>query len=90
MQSYLETNTNFENYDDILYRTTFLSYFISLYISTIEHKNRNQSITVNEIYDFIQDLHTELDFEIPSLTKRDISFCFHILDRIGVCTCLKQ
>ena len=76
MQSYLETNTNFENYDDILYRTTFLSYFISLYISTIEHKNLNQSITVNEIYDFIQDLHTELDFEIPSLTKRDISFLF--------------
>ena len=61
----------------------------SLYISTIEHKNRHDSVSVNEIYDFIQDLQDELDFKVPHVAKRDISLCFYILDKLGVCSCLK-
>jgi len=88
MHSYLESTDSHGHFDE-LEKAIFLSYFISLYISTIEHKNRNQSITVDEIYDFIQDLHSELYLKIPLLEKRDISSCFQILDKLGVCTCLK-
>lgn len=88
MHSYLESTDGLGRFDE-LEKATFLSYFISLYISTIEHKNRNQSVTVDEIYDFIQDLHSELYLKIPILEKGDISSCFQILDKLGVCTCLK-
>jgi hypothetical protein len=88
MQSYLKSNEKPDNYDE-LSKTTFLSYFISLYISTIEHKNRHDSVSVSEIYDFIQDLQEELDFKVPNVDKRDISLCFYILDKLGVCSCLK-
>lgn len=88
MQSHLKSDEKLDHYDE-LSKATFLSYFISLYISTIEHKNRNDSISVNEIYDFIQDLQDELDFKVPHVKKRDISLCFYILDKLGVCSCLK-
>lgn len=88
MQSYLKSNEKLDHYDE-LSKATFLSYFISLYISTIEHKNRHDSISVSEIYDFIQDLQDELDFKVPLVDKRDISLCFYILDKLGVCSCLK-
>ena len=88
MQSYLKPNEKLDHFDE-LSKVTFLSYFISLYISTIEHRNRNDSISVNEIYDFIQDLQEELDFKVPDVDKRDISLCFYILDKLGVCSCLK-
>lgn len=88
MQSYLESSSSLECLDEID-KSVFLSYFISLYISTIENENRNQKITVDEIYDFIQDLNSELYLKIPPLEKSDISTCFRILDKLGVCTCLK-
>ena len=88
MQSYLKSNEKLDHYDE-LSKATFLSYFISLYISTIEHKNRNDCVSVSEIYDFIQDLQDELDFKVPHVDKRDISLCFYILDKLGVCSCLK-
>ena len=76
MQSYLKSNEKLDHYDE-LSKATFLSYFISLYISTIEHKNRDDSISVSEIYDFIQDLKNELDFRSLILTK-EISVCAFI------------
>ncbi len=88
MQSYLKPNEKLDHFDE-LSKVTFLSYFISLYISTIEPRNRNDSISVSEIYDFIQDLQEELDFKVPDVDKRDISLCFYILDKLGVCSCLK-
>jgi hypothetical protein len=88
MQSYLKSNEKLDHYDE-LSKATFLSYFISLYISTIEDKNRHDSVSVNEIYDFILDLQDELDFKVPHVAKRDISLCFYILDKLGVCSCLK-
>lgn len=88
MQSYLKSNEKLDHYDE-LSKATFLSYFISLYVATIEDKNRHDSVSVNEIYDFIQDLQDELDFKVPHVAKRDISLCFYILDKLGVCSCLK-
>lgn len=89
MQSYLESSEEFEEQDDTIKKVTFLSYYISLYISTIEHNKRYQCISVDEIYGFVQDITTELDVVVPSITKRDVSYCFSVLDEIGVCTCLK-
>ncbi len=88
MQSCLKPNEKLDHFDE-LSKVTFLSYFISLYISTIEHRNGNDSISVSEIYDFIQDLQEELDFKVPDVDKTDISLCFYILDKLGVCSCLK-
>ena len=87
-RSYLKSNEPPDHYDE-LSKATFLSYFISLYISTIEPKSRHNSVSVSEIYDFIQDLQEELDFNVPHVDKRDISLCFYILDKMGVCSCLK-
>jgi hypothetical protein len=88
MQSYFKSNEKPDHYDE-LNKATFLSYFISLYVSTIEHKNRNDSVSVSEIYDFIQDLQAELNFKVPNISKRDISLSFYILDKLGICSCLK-
>lgn len=72
-----------------LYKTSFLSYFISLYVSSIQQKNKGNKISVNEIYEFIQDLKIDLGLKTPTIEKRDISLCFYILDRLGVCSCLR-
>ena len=71
-RSYLKSNESPDHYDE-LSKATFLSYFISLYISTIEPENRHNSVSVSEIYDFIQDLQEELDFNVPHVDKN--SFC---------------
>ena len=86
MQSHLKSDEKLDHYDE-LSKATFLSYFISLYISTIEQKNRNDSISVNEIYDFIQDLQRELDIRVPQISKKDISLCFYLLNNLGLCSC---
>ena len=75
MQSYLKSNEKLDHFDE-LSKATFLSYFISIYISTIEHKSRNDSVSVSEIYDFIQDLRDELDFKVPNIDKKGYQFVF--------------
>ena len=67
-------------------RTAFLSYYISMY-NTVNKEigYSNAPVTVDEIYDFIQDLKHEADRQVPDIRKEDISFCFHLLQASGVC-----
>ena len=68
-------------------RTAFLSYYISMY-NTVNKEigYPNAPVTVDEIYDFIQDLKHEADRQVPDIRKEDISFCFHLLQVSGVCS----
>ena len=67
-------------------KTAFLSYYISMYNSVNKEIGyEDASITVDEIYDFIQDLKHEGRKQIPSISKEDISYCFHVLHMSGVC-----
>jgi hypothetical protein len=42
-------------------------------------------VTVDEIYDFIQDLKHEYGKHVPEIRKEDISYCFRMLQVSGVC-----
>lgn len=67
-------------------KTAFLSYYISMYNAVNKEIGyEDMSITVDEIYDFIQDLKHEGGKQVPNISKEDISFCFHILEMSGVC-----
>jgi hypothetical protein len=67
-------------------KTAFLSYYISMYNAVNREIGYEDSpITVDEIYDFIQDLKHEGGKQVPDISKEDISFCFHILQVSGVC-----
>jgi hypothetical protein len=67
-------------------KTAFLSYYISMY-NTINKEigYGDAPVTVDEIYDFIQDLKHEAGRPVPDIRKEDISFCFHLLQVSGVC-----
>lgn len=88
MQSQIKANRDLE-YGEIS-KATFVSYFVSLYVNSIQKKNRSNNVSLEEIYEFIEDLK-KMDSRFKSLPikKRDISLCFYILDRLGVCSCLK-
>ena len=43
------------------------------------------SITVDEIYDFIHDIKHESGKDVPEIKKEDITFCFYILQVLGLC-----
>jgi hypothetical protein len=67
-------------------KTAFLSYYISMY--NIVNKDvgyPDAPVTVDEIYDFIQDLKHEAGRQVPDIRKEDISFCFHLLQVSGIC-----
>ncbi|HEX2472808.1 MAG: hypothetical protein QOK81_02575 [Nitrososphaeraceae archaeon] len=67
-------------------KTAFLSYYISMYNSVNKEIGyEDASITVDEIYDFIQDLRHEGRKQVPNISKEDISYCFHVLHMSGVC-----
>jgi hypothetical protein len=67
-------------------KTAFLSYYISMYNSVSKEIGyEDPSITVDEIFDFIQDLKHEGRKQVPNISKEDISFCFHVLQMSGVC-----
>jgi hypothetical protein len=67
-------------------KTAFLSYYISMYNSVNKEIGyEDASITVDEIYDFIQDLRHEGRKQVPNISKEDISYCFHVLQMSGVC-----
>jgi hypothetical protein len=88
MHRFIDNAENLEHFEDI-YKSVFLSYYISLYVSNIKTKNKKERVSVNEIYDFLQDLQKNISIEIPSVEKRDISLCFYILSKLGLCHCLK-
>ena len=67
-------------------KTAFLSYYISMYNSVNKEIGyEDASITVDEIFDFIQDLKHEGRKQVPNISKEDISYCFHVLHMSGVC-----
>lgn len=67
-------------------KTAFLSYYISMYNAVNKEIGyENTPVTVDEIYDFIQDLKHEAGRQVPDIRKEDISFCFHLLQVSGVC-----
>jgi hypothetical protein len=67
-------------------KTAFLSYYISMYNSVNKEIGyEDASVTVDEIFDFIQDLKHEGMKQVPNISKEDISYCFHVLQMSGVC-----
>ena len=67
-------------------KTAFLSYQISMYNSVNKEIGfEDAPVSVDEIYDFIQDLKHEGCKEVPEINKQDISFCFHLLSLSGLC-----
>jgi len=73
--------------DQTMIKTAFLSYYISMYNSVNrEIGYEDEPVTVDEIYDFIQDMKHEAGKQVPDIRKEDISFCFYVLQVSGVCT----
>ena len=72
--------------EETMIKTAFLSYYISMY-NTVNKEigYSDDSVTVDEIYDFIQDLKHECGKSIPEIRKEDISLCFHVLHVSGIC-----
>jgi transcriptional regulatory protein LevR len=67
-------------------KTAFLSYYISMYNTVNKEVGYPDApVTVDEIYDFIQDLKHEAGRQVPDIRKEDISFCFHLLQVSGIC-----
>ena len=67
-------------------KTAFLSYYISMYNSVNKEIGFEAApVSVDEIYDFIQDLKHETGKQVPDIRKEDISFCFHLLQVSGIC-----
>jgi len=87
MQSFAEQRKNEINNSNELNKIAFLSYYISLYVSNIEATDKNNKISVKEIFDFIQDLQRELNVVVPQISKKDISLCFYLLNNLGLCSC---
>ena len=67
-------------------KTAFLSYYISMY-NTVNKEIGfpDAPVTVEEIYDFIQDLRHEAGRRILDIKKEDISACFRLLHAADVC-----
>lgn len=69
-----------------LIKTTFLGYYISMYNSVSERLGyENAPVTVDEIYDFLQDLKHEAGEHVPDICKEDIAFSFNVLRTLGIC-----
>jgi hypothetical protein len=88
MQSFIEPKKNLDNFDSLC-KSAFLSYYISIYVTNIDTRDKSKGVSVNEIYDFLQDLQNDLHIIMPKINKRDISLCFYILNKLGICNCLK-
>ena len=74
------------NMEKTLMKTSFLSYYISMYNAVNESLGYNNApVSVDEIYDFLQDLKHEAGERMPDIEKEDIAFSFHILNLLGVC-----
>jgi hypothetical protein len=72
--------------EQTMVKTAFLSYYISMYNSVNREIGfRDEAVTVDEIYDFIQDIRHETGNYIPDIRREDISYCFRVLQVSGVC-----
>jgi hypothetical protein len=75
-----------QDMEKTLMKTTFLSYYISMYNTVTDEVGYEKApVTVDEIYDFLQDLKHEARETIPDINKTDIIFSFHILNMLGIC-----
>lgn len=69
-----------------LMKTSFLSYYISMYNTVNENLGyKSAPVSIDEIYDFLQDLKHEAGEQVPDIAKEDIAFSFRILNMLGVC-----
>lgn len=67
-------------------KTAFLSYYISMYNTVNKEIGYSDApVTVDEVYDFIQDMKHEAGRQVPDIRKEDISSCFRLLQASGVC-----
>ena len=72
--------------EQTMIKTAFLSYYISMYNSVSREIGFEQEpVSVDEIYDFIQDLKHEAGKKVPEIRKEDISNCFRVLQTSGIC-----
>jgi hypothetical protein len=73
-------------FEETLTKTAFLSYYISMYNSVSEEFRMNHGeVTVDEIFDFVQDLKHEAHQYVPHITRSDIALSFSILRSVGIC-----
>ncbi|HKX82491.1 MAG TPA: hypothetical protein VJL54_09575 [Nitrososphaera sp.] len=67
-------------------KTAYLSYYISMYNAVSKEIGfGDESVTVDEIYEFIQDMKHESGNVIPDIGREDIGYCFHVLHVAGIC-----
>ena len=67
-------------------KTAFLSYYISMYNSVSQELGMaDGAVSVDEIYEFIQDLKHEAGKMTLEISKEDIRMCFSILQTSGIC-----
>jgi hypothetical protein len=72
--------------EQTMVKTAFLSYYISMYNSVNKEIGYEDApVTVDEIYDFIQDMKHEAGKQVPDIQKDDIRFCFYMLKVSGIC-----
>ena len=85
----IQSNSSIHNIQqdkDILSKIVFLSYHIALYETISKSMGfDNQEISVDEIYDFIQDLKEDMNIKVPPVERIEISLCFNLLESMGIC-----
>jgi len=72
--------------EEFLRKSSLLSYYIATYNAVNDQLGfENEPVTVDEIFDFINDLKHEGEAtNIPNITKMDISLTFRLLLKAGV------
>ena len=72
--------------EEILSKTSFLSYHIATYTAVNEELGMaDEPVTVDEIFDYINDLkHEGVVTDMPSITKLDVLLTFRLLLKTGL------
>ncbi|HKU32742.1 MAG TPA: hypothetical protein VJR22_02710 [Candidatus Nitrosotalea sp.] len=72
--------------EEFLSKASILSYYIATYNAVNDQLGfENEPVTVDEIFDFINDLkHEGNAIDMPNITKTDISLTFSLLLKAGV------
>ncbi|HXG07087.1 MAG TPA: hypothetical protein VNI77_07160 [Nitrososphaera sp.] len=73
--------------EQVIKKTAFLSYYISMYntVSDDIGFDKYRTVSADEIYDFMQDLRYEISDPVPEMTKDDVIFCLYVLSSVGIC-----
>lgn len=71
--------------EEFLSKASVLSYYIATYNAVNDQLGlENDPVTVDEIFDFINDLRHEGGAVIPEITRTDISLIFKLLVKAGI------